>query len=86
MAATMQGDTRENKKNYDSDLTKRMLNLRDAELEDFAESLMHFCPEGLECQDCPLYAGFGDTFPLTPCIAIQADLELTRRNRNAQES
>lgn len=75
-----------NEKKYDSDLTKRMLNLCDAELEDFAASLRHFCPKYLECAQCPLYAGFGDTFPLTPCIAVQADLELTRRNSNAQES
>lgn len=76
----------ENEIKHESDLTLRMLNLNDIELEDFAASLRHFCPKYLECSQCPLYAGFGDTFPLTPCIAIQADLELTRRNRNAQES
>lgn len=76
----------ENKKNYDSDLTKRMLNLCDAELEDFAASLRHFCPKYLECAQCPLYAGFGERFPLTPCLAVQADLELFHRKANAQES
>ncbi len=70
--------------NHDSSLTKRMLNLCDAELEDFADSLRFFCPKYLDCTQCPLYAGFGDSFPLTPCIAIQADLELNRRKRNAQ--
>lgn len=76
----------EDKKLAESELTLRMLNLNDIELEDFAASLRHFCPKYLECAQCPLYAGFGERFPLTPCLAVQADLELLHRKANAQES
>ena len=58
--------------------SERLNNLSDWELEDFADTLRHFCPS-CECYLCPLYTGPALSFDLSPCLGVQADILLQRR-------